>query len=147
MNSQESIFVYVWSSFCVRAVRHSLHSVDFGRHNSLWSEVNKLGGPKARPYYLILIYFIYKNLLACLQEVTSSLRLFSVPRWGLQIIKYFSHRHKLHLLEQGLYDTACFKIFQVIRKLMLLSFRFHMCLLSSVLIRLLGWLKDALWFA
>ena len=64
--------------------------------------------------------FFNKNLLACLQEVTSSLRLFSVPRWGLQIIKYFSHRHKLHLLEQGLYDTACFKIFQVIRKLMLL---------------------------
>ena len=63
--------------------------------------------------------FFSKNLLACLHEDTSSLRLFSVPRWGLQIIKYFSHRHKLHLLEQGLYDTACFKIFQEIRKLSL----------------------------
>ena len=28
-----------------------------------------------------------KNLLVCLHKVTSSLRLFSVPRWGLQIIK------------------------------------------------------------
>ena len=54
--------------------------------------------------------FFNKNLVACLHEVTSSLRLFSVPRWGLQIIKYFSHRHKLHLLEQGLYEIACSNI-------------------------------------
>ena len=49
-------------------------------------------------------------------------------------------------LEDRLYAIACFKIFQVIWKLMLLSFRFNTCLLSSVLIRLLGLLKDAFWF-
>ena len=38
-------------------------------------------------------------MCACLQEVTSSFRLFSVDKSGLQIIKYFSHRHKLHRLD------------------------------------------------
>ena len=38
--------------------------------------------------------FFSRNLLACLQEDTSLLRLLRVARWGLQIIKYFLHRHK-----------------------------------------------------
>ena len=66
----------------------------------------------------------------------------SVAWWGLKMRKYFSHEHKLHLLEEGLKGEACFKIFHVIWK-----FRFQMCLLSSVLVLLLGLLKEALWFA
>ena len=46
--------------------------------------------------------FFSRNLLACLQEDTSLLRLLRVARWGLQIIKYFFHRHKIHHLEEGL---------------------------------------------
>ena len=88
-----------------------------------------------------------RNLLACLQEVTSSLRLFRVARSGLQIIKYFSHRHKLQRLEAGLKGAACFKIFQVILKANLASFKRQMCLLSSVLSLLFGSLNDDLWFA
>ena len=63
--------------------------------------------------------FFDRNLLAYLHKDTSSLHLLRVARWGLQIIKYFSHRHKLHCLEEGLQAIiiACFKIFLVIRKL------------------------------
>ena len=61
----------------------------------------------------------------------SSFRLFSVDKSGLQIIKYFSHRHKLHRLETGLYGVACFNIFQDILKSVLVSFNCQMCLLSS----------------
>ncbi len=43
--------------------------------------------------------FLSKNLLACLQDDTSSFRLFRVAKDGWQMMKYFSHRHKLHLLE------------------------------------------------
>ena len=63
--------------------------------------------------------FFNRNLLAYLHEDTSSLHLLRVARWGLQVIKYFSHKHKLHCFEEGLqvHDIACFKIFLVIRKL------------------------------
>ena len=87
-----------------------------------------------------------RNLFACLQEVTSSFRLFSVDKSGRQIIKYFSHRHKLHRLEAGLYGVACFNIFHDILKSVLVSFNCQMCLLSSVLSLLLGLVKEALWF-
>jgi len=40
--------------------------------------------------------FLKSNLLACLQEVTSSLRLFKVATSGLQMMNYFSQRYKLH---------------------------------------------------
>ena len=90
--------------------------------------------------------FLRRNLFACLQEVTSSFRLFSVDKSGLQIIKYFSHRHKLHRLEAGLYGVACFNIFHDILKTVLVSFNCQMCLLSSVLSLLLGLVKEALWF-
>ena len=102
-----------------------------------------------RCYYVVTddLNLLKRNLLACLQEVTSSLRLFRVARSGLQIIKYFSHRHKLQQLEAGLKGTACFKIFQVILKANLASFKRQMCLLSSVLSLLFGSLNDDLWFA
>ena len=59
-------------------------------------------------------------------------------------MKYFSHRQKLHRLKEGLKAIACFKVFQVIQKLMLLSLRLHTCLLSLVLILLLRLLNDVL---
>ena len=46
--------------------------------------------------------FFNRNLLECLHEDTCSFRLFRVARQGLQIIKYFSHSHKLHRFEEGL---------------------------------------------
>ena len=70
--------------------------------------------------------FLRRNLFACLQEVTSSFRLFSVDKSGRQIIKYFSHRHKLHRLEAGLYGVACFNIFHDILKSVLVSFNCQM---------------------
>ena len=88
-----------------------------------------------------------RNLLECLQEVTSSLRLFRVARSCLQIIKYFSPKHKLHRFEAGLKGAACFKIFQVILKSKFASFKRHMCLLSSVLSLLFGSRNDDSWFA
>ena len=41
-----------------------------------------------------------KTLLACLYEDTRSLPLLRVARSALQIIKYLSHRHKLHRFEE-----------------------------------------------
>ena len=43
--------------------------------------------------------FLRRNALACLLEDTSLLRLLRLAMVGLQIMKYFSHRDKLHLLE------------------------------------------------
>ena len=43
-----------------------------------------------------------RNFLLCLHADTNSLRLFKVAILGLQIIKYFSHKHKLHLFEAQL---------------------------------------------
>ena len=54
------------------------------------------------------------NISACLHVETSSLRRLSDAVSGLQIIKYFSQIHKLHLFDALLYDLARFKIFQVI---------------------------------
>ena len=59
------------------------------------------------------VKLLRRNLRACLQEVTSSFRLFKLARSALQIMKYFSHRHKLQRFEAGLNGAACFKIFQV----------------------------------
>ena len=39
--------------------------------------------------------FLRRNLFACLQEVIRSFRLFGVAKSGLQIMKCFSHRHKI----------------------------------------------------
>ena len=96
-------------------------------------------------YCVTGLKFLSRNLFACLQEVISSFRLLSEAKSGLQIIKYFSHRHKLQRFEAGLYGAACFRIFHVIWKFVLVSFNCQMYLLSSVLSLLLGWLKEALW--
>ena len=49
--------------------------------------------------FILVTKFLSKNLLACLQDATSSFRLFKVARDGWQRMKYFSHKHKLHLFE------------------------------------------------
>ena len=88
------------------------------------------------------VKLLRRNLRACLQEVTSSFRLFKLARSALQMMKYFSHRHKLQRFEAGLNGAACFKIFQVKLNPILASFKCQMCLLSSVLSLLLGSLKE-----
>lgn len=98
-------------------------------------------------YRVTTLTFLRRNLLACRQEVINSFRLLRVPKSGLQIIKYFSQRHKLQRLEAGLYGLACFKIFHDILKSVFVSFNCQMCLLSSVLCFLLGLEKEALWLA
>ena len=92
------------------------------------------------------VKLLRRNLRACLQEVTRSFRLFKLARSALQIMKYFSHRHKLQRFEAGLNGAACFKIFQVKLNPILASFKCQMCLLSSVLSLLFGSLKEDLWF-
>ena len=92
------------------------------------------------------VKLLRRKLRACLQEVTSSFRLFKLARSSLQMMKYFSHRHKLQRFESGLKGAACFKIFQVKLNPILASFKCKMCLLSSVLILLFGSLKEDLWF-
>jgi hypothetical protein len=43
-----------------------------------------------------------RNFLLCLHADTNPLRLFKVAILGLQIVKYFSHQHKLHRFEAQL---------------------------------------------
>ena len=74
---------------------------------------------------IVGLKFFKRNLFACLQEVTSSLRLFKVASSGLQMMKYFSHRHKLQWFETGLKGVVCFKIFQVILNFNFASFKFQ----------------------
>ena len=92
--------------------------------------VGKLSGHAPGAY---VIKFLKMNLFECLHAVTSSLRLFKVDNSGLQIIKNFSHKDRLHLLLAGLYGFARLRIFQVIWCAVLLFFRSQICLLSSVL--------------
>ena len=92
------------------------------------------------------VKLLRRNLPACLQEVTSSFRLFKLAGSALQIMKYFSHRHKLQGLEVGVNSAACFKIFQVKLNPIVASFKCQMCLLSSGLSLLLESLKEDLWF-
>ena len=87
------------------------------------------------------VKLLRRNLRACLQEVTSSFRLFKLDRSALQMMKYFSHRHKL----AGLHGATCFKIFQVKLNPILGCIKCQMCL-SSVLSLLFGSLKEDLWF-
>ena len=60
----------------------------------------------------------------------SSLLLFSVDISGLQIIKYFPHKHKLHLLLTLEYDQACLTFRHLMLYEILLSFRLQMYLLN-----------------
>ena len=52
----------------------------------------------------------------------SSLLLFSVDISGRHIIKYFSHRHKLHFLLTFEYDRACFILRHLMLYIIFLSF-------------------------
>ena len=74
---------------------------------------------------------------ACLHDEISSFCLFKEAKSGLQIIKYFSQRHRLHLLEVGLYEVACLKILHVTLKFVKFSFKYHMYLLSEEAINLM----------
>ena len=53
------------------------------------------------------------NVLECVQpeiiEINPFLS-FRVDISGLQIIKYYSHKHRLHFLEKFVYDFACFTL-------------------------------------
>ena len=83
-------------------------------------------------------------MLACLHDEINSFRLFREAKSGLQIIKYFSQRHRLHLLEVGLYEAACFKILYVTLNFVKFSFKYQMYLLSSVLCLLFALENDDL---
>ena len=77
-------------------------------------------------------------MFACLHDEIDSFRLFREAKSGLQIIEYFSQRRRLHLLEVGLYEAACFKILHVTLNFVKFSFTYHIYLLSSVLCLLLA---------
>ena len=57
---------------------------------------------------------------ACQHDEINSFRLFKEAKSGLQIIKYFSQRHKVHL---GLYEVACYKILLVTLNFVKFSFK------------------------
>ena len=80
------------------------------------------------------------------QEDTSSLRLFSVDSSGLQMIRNFSLRQRLHLLLELLYGECDERMRQEIKCSMLLSLRVQMCLLSLVEFLCLAWRNDPVWF-
>ena len=82
------------------------------------------------------VKFLRAYLPACLHDEINSFHLFKEAKSGLQIIKYFSQRHRLHLLEVGLCEAACFKILHVTLNFVHLSFKPHMYLLSSGLCHL-----------
>ena len=65
-------------------------------------------------------------------EDTSSFRLFSDDSSGRQIIRNFSFRQRLHLLFELLYGKLDERMRHEMKKLMLLSLRVQMYLLSSV---------------
>ena len=87
-----------------------------------------------------------RNFLECLQLDISSFLLFSVAISVLQIIKYFSHKHKLHLLLILEYDRACFTFRHLMLYKIFLSFRFQTYLLNSVACLYRSFLNEHTWF-
>ena len=87
-----------------------------------------------------------RNFLECLQLDILSFVLFSVAISGLQIIKYFSYKHKLHLLLTLEYDRACFTFRHLMLYKILLSFRFQTYLLNSVTCLYRSFLNEHTWF-
>lgn len=83
-----------------------------------------------------------RNLLECLQFEISSLVLSSVDILGLQIIKHFSHKHKLYLLLTLEYDQACFNFHHLMLYKIFLSFRPHTYLLNSIACLYLSFLNE-----
>ena len=66
-----------------------------------------------------------RNFLECLQLDVSSFLLLRVDISSLQVIKYFSYKHKLHLLVALEYDLACFILRHFMSYAMFLSLRFQ----------------------
>ena len=87
-----------------------------------------------------------RNFLECLHVGISSLLLFSVDISGLHIIKYFSHKHKLHLLLTFEYDRACFTLRHLLLYIIFLSFRLQIYLLNSVACLYRSFLNKHTWF-
>lgn len=66
---------------------------------------------------------------------------------GLQMMKNFFHKHRLHFLLIFEYAFICFTFLHLFLQLLKLwCFRFHMCLLSSVTFWYHLFLKDHVWF-
>ena len=87
-----------------------------------------------------------RNFLEYLQLLDiSSLLLFSVDISGSQI-KYFSHKHKLHLLLTLEYDRACLTFRHLMLYEILLSFKLQMYLLNSVACLYRSFLNEHTWF-
>ena len=60
---------------------------------------------------IILWQFLAEiSLNVTLQPKTKSFLLFRMDMSGLQIMKYFSHKHRLHSLLTFEYDFACFTL-------------------------------------
>ena len=72
------------------------------------------------------------NFFECLQLDINSCLLLIVAILGLHIIKYFSHKHKLHFLLTFVHELACLTFRHLMSYLMFWSFRFHIYLLSAV---------------
>ena len=60
-------------------------------------------------------------------------------------MKYFPHRHKLHLFDAGLYGFARFNVCHLILFSILFDCKSHIYLLSSVAFLLSYFLNEALW--
>ena len=72
--------------------------------------------------------------------------MFSDDSSGRQIIRNFSFRQRLHLLFELLYNKLDDRMGHEMKKLMLLSLRVQMYLLSSVEFLCFAWRNDAVWF-
>ena len=81
-----------------------------------------------------------------LQLDISSLLLLSVDISGSQILKYFSHKHKLHLLVTLEYDRACFTFRHLMLYKIFLSFWLQTYLLNSVACLDRSFLNEHTWF-
>ena len=79
------------------------------------------------------VKFSRTYLLACLHNEINSFRLFKEGKSSLQMIKYFSQRHRLHLLEVGLDEAVCCKILHLTLNFVKFSFKYQVYLPSSVL--------------
>ena len=71
-------------------------------------------------------------LSVCLHYDINSFGLFREAKVGLQIIKYFSQKHNLHLFEVGLYGAACFTIFHLTLNIVKFSFNLAWCYASCL---------------
>ena len=66
-----------------------------------------------------------RNFFECLQPETKSFLLFRMDMSDLQIMKYFSHKHRLHSLLTFEYDFACFTLRHLMVYVTFLFFKLH----------------------